>query len=32
MKKIKVIKPAKVNAKPSGWCEWAVDDYPLNKR
>jgi hypothetical protein len=32
MKKIIVIKKAVVNAKPTSYCEWAVDDYPMNKK
>jgi hypothetical protein len=32
MKKIKVIKKAVVNAKPSGICPVYVDDYPMEKK
>jgi hypothetical protein len=32
MKKIKVIKAATVNAKPSSACDYLVDDWPMNKR
>jgi hypothetical protein len=32
MKKIKIVKSAKVNAKPSAVCDWAVDDFPMNKK